>query len=91
MKTTCSVESWNSHFQDFVAGKKPAINKLVKKLQNQQKLCELWFNEERSHRNLITHNQMSLAKATRAREALVVPIKEDALYEHLLGFASSLI
>ena len=91
MKTTCSVESWNSHFQKFVAGNNPPVNGLIKKLQNQQKLCELRVNKERGHRKLITQNQMSVARSARSREALSVPIKEGAEYEHLLSIAGALI
>ena len=91
MKTTCSVESWNSHFQKFVAGKNPPVNGLIKKLQHQQKLAELQVNEEQGHRKQSTPNQAAIAKASRAREALSTPIKEGAEYEHLLNIASALI
>ena len=91
MKTTCSVESWNSHFQNFVAGKNPPINGLIKKLQNQQKHCELQFDKEQRHQKQKNQNQMSIARASRAREALSIPIKEGAEYEHLLNIAGALI
>ena len=85
MKTTCSVESWNSHFQKFFKGNKPSIDLLIKKLQHMQKRSEIRLSETNSHCHMVTQNKVSLQRAARAQETLTTPIREGCLYEHLLA------
>ena len=90
MKTTSSLESWNSKFASIVGVKKPKFNFLINRLKIEQETNETVYQEIQDGRHKVYKNSKTLDRYEIITRAALKPYHAGNFLEHIDNIAKHL-